>query len=177
MTEKMAQAKQMETLVTNGLGGYSLLGVADMAYRKYHSLYTVSRKPPVDRVHVISKLALVQEVAGELVALNADQSSAQSGSMPQVAVSTTPITKETWHYDGLEISRTRAFKYQTHDLGVRYQFTAKSPMTLRIYPYFNCRDHHDAIPVALKDYAFGWYKESHEGGKTNQDLIDMTGHA
>ncbi len=162
MTEKMVQTKQMETLVTNGLGGYSLLGVADIAYRKYHSLYTVSRKPPVDRVHVISKLALFQEVAGELVALNADQSSAQSGSVPQVAVSTTPITKETWHYDGLEINRTRAFKYQTHDLGLRYQFTAKTPMTLRLYPYFNCRDHHDAIPVAPKDYAFGWYKESHQ---------------
>lgn len=45
-----------EYLLTNGLGGYSFSTTSGKNARKYHSVYTASLKPPIERVHMVSQL-------------------------------------------------------------------------------------------------------------------------
>lgn len=149
-----AHTLQREILVTNGLGSYSLMPVDHVRFRKYHGLFTVSKQPPVDRVHVLSDMRF--EVSMDGLKWH------HLATPEVVSAAPYPIATESWHYPDFEISiqRERAFYHGLNLLGLRYSLVAKHAIKIRIWPLFNVRDHHDTLPIVMKDYAFGYQKEN-----------------
>ena len=48
-------ATRYEWLITNGIGGYASSTVPCINTRRYHGLLVASRRPPVDRVVLVSR--------------------------------------------------------------------------------------------------------------------------
>ncbi|MBD3155422.1 MAG: hypothetical protein GF368_02080 [Candidatus Aenigmarchaeota archaeon] len=53
---KIEKSKKLEWIVTNGTGCYSSSTITGMNTRKYHGLLIASKKPPLDRKVILSKL-------------------------------------------------------------------------------------------------------------------------
>ena len=50
------QARKLEWLETNGLGGFSSSSIVGLNTRRYHGLLTAATKPPVGRMVLLSKI-------------------------------------------------------------------------------------------------------------------------
>ena len=50
------KSKRLEWIVTNGTGCYSSSTILGMNTRKYHGLLIASKKPPLDRKVILSKI-------------------------------------------------------------------------------------------------------------------------
>lgn len=146
------EKSQIETLVTNGLGSYSLCSAHGEAFRKYHGLMTIATQPPVNRIQLLSDFAILCSVDGLQW---------QPFSPEQYGAKAHPIATEQWvnSHLGLTVIRKRTFEYGHQRLAVRYTFKADKNLRLRLVPRFNIRDHHDTLPVVPSDYGFGVDKE------------------
>src|SRR5262245_49188260 len=56
-----AKACEMEWLETNGTGSYAMGTACGANTRRYHNLFTVALKPPLERVQMVTR---VEETAG-----------------------------------------------------------------------------------------------------------------
>ena len=54
--QDLDQARKLEWLETNGLGGFSSSTVIGMNTRRYHGLLIAATKPPVGRLVLLSKI-------------------------------------------------------------------------------------------------------------------------
>ncbi|HET9648629.1 MAG TPA: amylo-alpha-1,6-glucosidase [Microlunatus sp.] len=68
-TGVLADAENLEWLVTNGIGGYGSGTVAGSISRGYHGLLVAARRPPVDRRLMLVKLDETVRYRGETVEL------------------------------------------------------------------------------------------------------------
>lgn len=64
------QALEREWLVTNGRGGFASGTIAGVPTRRYHGLLISARKPPLDRVVVVSRIIETVRYAGLSVTLS-----------------------------------------------------------------------------------------------------------
>src|SRR5438552_10528555 len=67
------QARKLEWLETNGLGGFSSSSIIGLNTRRYHGLLTAATRPPVGRLVLLSKLEETLIVAGERFDLSSNQ--------------------------------------------------------------------------------------------------------
>jgi predicted glycogen debranching enzyme len=149
-----------EYLMTNGLGGYSFGTLDQVNCRKYHGLYTVSYNPPIERMHLISKIAEAVVIEGATYPVTFEN--ATDGSVPLNDATETHL--KSYRHEGIIeqvfelseigviIKRTLAMAYGTNHLAVRYQMETTRPVELVMTPLFNFRDHHDVVSVNLEDY-------------------------
>lgn len=134
-----------EYLMTNGLGGYSFGTLDQVNARKYHGLYTVSLNPPIQRMHLVSKLEerFVPEV-GEPIHLTPDfyeEVSEIESYLTHYEQSVLP--QQTFQAPGIKMVRTHAFLYGSNMLAVRYDLYADQSGSFTVTPLFNFRDHHE----------------------------------
>ncbi|MCK8059050.1 MULTISPECIES: amylo-alpha-1,6-glucosidase [unclassified Fusibacter] len=156
-----SKANEQEVLITNGLGGYSLLSTSGINFRKYHSLYTVSLKAPVARTHILSKLLMTLSIGGKSHQLNADLKEASDSKYSYAtSVTNTGAVIEKYEVEGVCVTRRRAFDYLTSRMGICYEIVSDVDAKLTISPLFNIRDHHDAVPVTMEDYSYDYVLES-----------------
>jgi predicted glycogen debranching enzyme len=67
------QARKLEWLETNGLGGFSSSSIVGLNTRRYHGLLTAATKPPVGRLVLLSKLEETLVIDGHPYDFSANQ--------------------------------------------------------------------------------------------------------
>lgn len=71
--ERLQQARSLEWLETNGIGGFASSTVAGLNARRYHGLLTAAVHPPVGRMVLLSKLEETLCVGGQTFHLSVNQ--------------------------------------------------------------------------------------------------------
>ena len=143
---KLKDIPDNEYLLTNGLGGYSFSTLWNINARKYHSLYTISKNPPVERQHVVSKFSeKVTTMSGEYILDD-------FGSFLLYEFERTGCATFRYGIEDFIIEKKLAFKRFSNDLAVTYTCSSKKPVKLEISPLINIRDHHDVENPLLSDY-------------------------
>lgn len=151
------QAQEREWLVTNGRGGFASGTIAGVPTRRYHGLLISARKPPLERVVVISRIVetarygdLTVTLSGGLTApddfpdglLHLD-SFHLDGTMPvwRYALADALLEKRLWMVRGQETTV------------VRYALLrGTAPLTITARLYVNNRDFHEN--TAPDDFAW-----------------------
>lgn len=161
MKKTIQEIMNHEYLMTNGLGGYSFGTLDQVNCRKYHGLYTVSMNPPIERMHLISKLSEVIICDGKTYPLTFENVPGEDGTLPTM----TESNLESYRHEGvieqtfvleepeIKVTRTIAMAYGTNHLAVRYRIESGKTIELTLTPWFNFRDHHDTISANLEEYA------------------------
>ncbi|MCC6651904.1 MAG: glycogen debranching enzyme N-terminal domain-containing protein, partial [Candidatus Eisenbacteria bacterium] len=145
----LAAASRQEWLVTNGIGGYAAGTVGGALTRRYHGLLIAARKPPVERMLLLAKLAERIQLNGEWVDLDLNhwrggissplghlhlESFALEGTVPvwTWAIGSTRLEKRVWMEQGHNITY------------VQYRLvSASAPVTLSLRAMVDHRDHHE----------------------------------
>ena len=140
MEKRITEIMNHETLMTNGLGGYSFGTLDGVNCRKYHGLYTVSYNPPIERMHLISKIQEEITVGDQVVKLTTENvtgtentESALTGYHHEGVIQQTFDLADT----GIKVTRTLAMAYGTNHLAVRYVFDSPVSFALKMTPWFN----------------------------------------
>lgn len=150
-----------EYLLTNGLGGYSFSSLDEVNSRKYHSLYTVSYAPPVKRMHLISKMVPIVEMAGQTYIFAHENSLDDSQTESTLdGFSQKGVVIQTFKQGPITLEKRSAFLYGTDNLAVTYTLNAPEPCTLKLEPWFHFRDHHDVMPIDMETYKAHWDEDS-----------------
>lgn len=160
MKKTIQEIMNHEYLMTNGLGGYSFGTLDQVNCRKYHGLYTVSMSPPIERMHLISKLSEVIECDGKIYPLTFENVPEEDGAFPTLTESNLVgyhhegVIEQTFFLEApkITVTRTLAMAYGTNHLAVRYRIESSQKIELTMTPWFNFRDHHDTISAKLEDY-------------------------
>ncbi len=155
MKKSMNDIMNHEYLMTNGLGGYSFSTLDQVNCRKYHSLYTVSYNPPIERMHLISKIEEIFEVTGTQYPLTYENVTGNVETETHLSsYKHEGVIGQTFNLDipSVTVTRTLGMAYGTNHLAVRYDIESKVDITLKLTPWFNFRDHHDAITADISDY-------------------------
>jgi predicted glycogen debranching enzyme len=155
MKKSIYEIMNHEYLMTNGLGGYSFSTLDQVNCRKYHSLYTVSYNPPIERMHLISKMEEVFEVAGQRYPLTYENVTGNPETQTHfTAYKHEGVINQTFQLKTPDVfvTRTLAMAYGTNLLAVRYEIETKVDTTFNLIPWFNFRDHHDAETANVEDY-------------------------
>jgi len=147
-----------EYLMTNGLGGYSFGTLDQVNCRKYHGLYTVSYNPPIERMHLISKIQESILIEGKTYPLTYENvpGNLETETNLQKYVHEGVITQTfeviTDEAQKIVVKRTFAMAYGTNELAIRYEVESEVPFSFELTPWINFRDHHDTITVEIEDY-------------------------
>lgn len=149
----LAAASRQEWLVTNGIGGYAAGTVGGALTRRYHGLLIAARKPPVERMLLLAKLAERIQLNGEWVDLDLNhwrggissplghlhlESFALEGTVPvwTWAIGSTRLEKRVWMEQGHNITY------------VQYRLvSASAPVTLSLRAMVDHRDHHETTSL------------------------------
>lgn len=156
MKKEVTEIMNHEYLMTNGLGGYSFGTLDQINCRKYHSLYTVSYNPPIERMHLISKIQESITVDGKSYPLTYENVSSSPETESNLINYTHEGIIEQWFQieeAHLSVERTIAMKYASNQLAVRYHFVTDKPVRIELTPLFNFRDHHDTLTPDLSQYS------------------------
>lgn len=154
-----------EYLMTNGLGGYSFGTWDQVNCRKYHSLYTVSYNPPIERMHLISKGEMAISQSSNRIVLNTENVSNVENPMTStyfIEGNHQGVIEQTFFIPEMQIQvkQTHAFLYGSNQLAVRYEIDLPDQIrandqqgyTFDWTPWLNFRDHHDVITPMIEDY-------------------------
>ncbi|MBP1755010.1 MAG: glycogen debranching enzyme [Firmicutes bacterium] len=121
----MARGQENCYLITNGLGGYSSLSIIGSNARNDHALLMACTKAPNYRVHMVSKVEEVLQLAGEVHPLSSQEyvvhTSNKTGYtyLQQFQFEAVPI----WYYqvEGIEIKKTIVMRHRENTIGIRYE--------------------------------------------------------
>ena len=153
-----------EYLMSNGLGGYSFGTLDQVNCRKYHSLYTVSFNPPIERMHMISKISeVVLTDQGEFPIAYENVTGVDMTESNLVSYEHEGTICQTFEIKpiGVIVKRILAMAYGTNQLAVKYIIETLNAMSIKMTPWFNFRDHHDTISAVALDYQ-AVYDEQHQ---------------
>ncbi len=146
-----------EYLLTNGLGGYSFSSLDEVNCRKYHSLYTVSENPPVQRMHLVAKMVPTVRIGDRTVRFtDENERGCPETDSALTAYSKEGVVRQTFVSEGVKLVKTSAFLYGTHEFAVAYEVSVDAPAVLTLEPWFHFRDHHDVMPIDVEAYSVEW---------------------
>src|SRR6059058_1697676 len=103
------QAKKLEWLETNGLGGFSSSSILGLNTRRYHGLLTAATKPPVGRLVLLSKLEETLIIDGRRYELSANQYPGAvhpQGFNYQTGFSLDPFPVFTYEVEGVRLEKS-----------------------------------------------------------------------
>lgn len=155
-----------EYLMTNGLGGYSFGTLDQVNCRKYHGLYTVSYNPPIERMHLISKIAEVVMIDGVSYPVTFENVDPAVSEMTETHLQSyyhEGVIEQNFEISeiGVIIKRTLAMAYGTNHLAVRYKVESERQIDMVLTPWFNFRDHHDTVSANLDAYICNYDDKMH----------------
>lgn len=160
MIKAVSEIMNHEYLMTNGLGGYSFCSLDQVNCRKYHSLYTVSYNPPIERVHLISKLEEQLIINGNGYLLSYENVTGETGTRSnRVKFGHEGIVEQYFICNDIKIKRTLAMHYGSNQLAVQYEIDSPIDFEMVFTPWFNFRDHHHVETPDLDHYNSTFSKE------------------
>lgn len=142
------QAQEREWLVTNGIGGFASGTIAGVPTRRYHGLLISARKPPLERVVVVSRIVETVRYAGLSVTLSGGMTTPDAYPDGLLHLDSFHLdgTMPVWRYalaDALLEKRLWMVRGQDTTV-VRYALLRGSaPLTITACLYVNNRDFHE----------------------------------
>jgi predicted glycogen debranching enzyme len=142
----LAKAAELEWLLADGLGGYASSTVVGLNTRRYHGLLVAARRPPVDRMVLLSRLEEALTVGERRHDLGTNTYAGgvvhPRGYERAFAFELDPLPTLTFEVDGGRLSRTVARVHGAPATAVVYAYEGPGPATLELRPLLAYRDHH-----------------------------------
>src|SRR5438876_7142799 len=107
--QDLDQARKLEWLETNGLGGFSSSSIVGLNTRRYHGLLTAATKPPVGRLVLLSKLEETLIIDGRRYELSANQYPGAvhpQGFNYQTGFSLDPFPVFSYEFEGVRLAKS-----------------------------------------------------------------------
>ncbi|MDW7660871.1 MAG: amylo-alpha-1,6-glucosidase [Bacillota bacterium] len=153
MNKRIEHIMNHEYLMTNGLGGYSFGTLDGANCRKYHSLYTVSMNPPIERVHLISKMVETFDFGdGQFDMTFENKASSTETDSNFVDYVHKGSVQLTYAQGDVTMKKTIAMSHGGDDLALVYDINVDRAGKVNLTPYYNFRDHHDTETPELENY-------------------------
>ncbi len=139
-------ARSLEWLETNGLGGYASSTVLGAHTRRYHGLLVAAMNPPVGRTVLVSKLDETILVGEEKFELSANQY--PGAVVPQGFKYLTSFERDLfpvfeYEADGVMLRKTIAAIHGENTTVILYEvILAKEKFAMELLPLYACRDYH-----------------------------------
>ena len=162
------QAKRLEWIETNGLGGFSSSTITGLNTRRYHGLLTAALKPPTDRYLLLSKLEETLLIDGRHYDLSANQYPGviyPQGYRYLKEFRLDPFPKFIYHVEGIEIEKRVFMIHGENTTVLEYEVVAIDR---------NCACSLELRPlIAFRDY----HATTHHNGSLNRDVSSGPGNA
>jgi predicted glycogen debranching enzyme len=140
----LEQAKQLEWLETNGIGGFASSTIVGLNTRRYHGLLTAATKPPVSRFVLLSKLEETLLIDGRHYDLSANQYPGvvyPQGQRFLKEFRLDPFPVFVYSVEGVEIEK-RVFMVHGENTSVVEYEVRGADCTLELRPLIAFRDYH-----------------------------------
>ncbi|MDX2150368.1 MAG: amylo-alpha-1,6-glucosidase [Bryobacteraceae bacterium] len=141
----LGQARRLEWLETNGIGGFASSTIAGLNTRRYHALLTAATKPPAGRMVLLSKLEETLVIDGKRFDLSANEYPGAvhpQGFRLQTSFRLDPFPIFTWRADAVEIEKRVFLVHGENTVVVEYELTTPAEATLEVRPLIAFRDYH-----------------------------------
>jgi predicted glycogen debranching enzyme len=140
-------ANKREWLETNGLGGFASATVTGQNTRRYHGLLVAARRPPTERVMLLSKLEETLIVNGEATELGTNQypgTTHPQGFRYLVNFRLDPFPVFTFRVGEVTLEKTVLMLRWENTTVVRYRLSAPAEVTAKLVlrPLVAFRDYH-----------------------------------
>ena len=140
-------APKREWLETNGLGGFASATITGQNTRRYHGLLVAARRPPTERVMLLSKLEETLIINGEATELGANQypnNTHPRGFRHLVNFRLDPFPVFTFRVGEVELEKTVFMLRWENTTVVRYRLNAPPDTTAKLVlrPLVAFRDYH-----------------------------------
>jgi predicted glycogen debranching enzyme len=142
----LAEASRLEWLVTNGLGGFACGTATGMNTRRYHGVLVASRRPPTERIVIVSRLEETLTYEGEEIPLSTHRYKngfCPTGYIFLESFENEPIPTWVFQYKDVLLIKSLCMVYGQNTTVVTYKaITNRKLVGLRVRPHFLFRDFH-----------------------------------
>ena len=137
-----------EWLETNGLGGYACGTLSGIRTRKYHGLFNIALKPPVERYHFLAELDTTIVKDGRYYPLSSHRY--KNNVHPKGYVFLKKFFLDPWpvfeyHLDGNVIKKEICMCHEKNITIIRLEHIQGTPVQMLINPLVSCRDHDQLV--------------------------------
>jgi predicted glycogen debranching enzyme len=143
----LARATRQEWLITNGIGGYASSTVPCINTRRYHGILVAARRPPVERLVLVSRLEETLIIDRQEISLSTcvheEDIKNPAGYLHLERFERDPVP--TWYYQIRDVLliKTMNMVYGQNTTLVTYKLLGNNrKVALRVRPHFLFRDFH-----------------------------------
>lgn len=142
----LIRASQLEWLVTNGLGGFAGSTVIGLNTRRYHGVLIAARRPPVERIALVSRITetlLIDGCEYPLFTARPGGGAHPLGHLHLERFTTEPVPTWTWQLGDVLVVKSLFMIYGQNSTVVTYKImNGGHEIELRLRPHFLFRDFH-----------------------------------
>ncbi|NLI78691.1 MAG: glycogen debranching protein [Candidatus Riflebacteria bacterium] len=142
----LTQASRLEWLVTNGIGGYASSTVTGLNTRRYHGILVASRRPPVERIVLVSRLEETLLIGGREFPLSTSHTRRDLHPVGHIHLERferDPFPTWVYQIQDVLVTKTLCMIYGQNSTLVTYKvMSGRDDLELRIRPHFLFRDFH-----------------------------------
>ena len=142
----LKESSRLEWLVTNGIGGFASSSVTGMNTRRYHGLLIAARRPPTERLAMVSRLEESLLVDGHEVFLSTNRYQKAlypAGYLHLERFDRDPLPTWTFQFEDILIVKTLFMVYGENTTVITYKvFSNGREVELRLRPHMLFRDFH-----------------------------------
>lgn len=142
----LARASRLEWLVTNGIGGYAAATVTGLNTRRYHGVLVAARRPPVERLVLVSRLEETLRIGQRefpLATCHTRKNLYPGGHIHLERFDRDPLPTWVYQIEDVLVIKTLCMIYGQNSTLVTYKVLAnRADLELRVRPYYLFRDFH-----------------------------------
>jgi predicted glycogen debranching enzyme len=143
----IASATRQEWLLTNGVGGFACGTVSCINTRRYHGLLVASRRPPVERLVLVSRLEEILIVDGREMNLSTSVHKTgiknPAGYLHLERFERDPLPTWYYQYRDILLIKTISMVYGQNTSLITYKILSdENKASLKVRPHFLFRDFH-----------------------------------
>ena len=142
----LPHASRLEWLITNGIGGYAASTIAGVNTRRYHGILVASRRPPVERIVMVSRIEETLTIGGQEFPLSTSHSRKAvdpAGFIHLEQFDTEPIPTWVYQIQDVLVIKSLCMIHGQNSTLVTYKILSNRPdLELRLRPHFLFRDFH-----------------------------------
>lgn len=141
----LAQIKDKEWLVHNGIGGYASASICGMNTRRYHGLLIASLNPPTERQLFLSRLEERLILENKAIDLSTNQYPDKifpKGYVHLKNFKRNPIPQFCFEFEEYSLKKSVFMRYGSNTSLISYENDSKEPFELHIRLQLSYRNHH-----------------------------------
>jgi predicted glycogen debranching enzyme len=139
------QARNLEWLETNGLGGFSSSTITGLNTRRYHGLLTAATRPPVGRFVLLSKMEETLLIGNQRYGLSSNQYPGAvypQGHRYLREFRLDPFPTFVYQVEGIEVEKRVFMIHGENTTAIEYELSGAPACLLELRPLIAFRDYH-----------------------------------